>query len=132
MSLVEILLTIIVQVLFCLGFRTLLSDGQIFHFIRKPFEFEDSKLMNFLKERLRRRVLISTDNAYQTKKHYERVSNRISWCLKPFIICVVCFSSVWGGAVFIVLHGLHHLPELIISCISSAFILKFINDKVDW
>jgi hypothetical protein len=36
--------------------------------------------------------------------------------------------------VFISLHGspLSNLPQLIISCISSAFVIKVINDKVDF
>ena len=97
MSLIDIILTIIIQTLFCLGLRTLLSDGQILYFIRKPFE---------------------------NKKHP-------SILLKPIILCVVCFSSVWGGAVFVALHGFLPIP-LVISCVSTAFILKIVNDKMDW
>lgn len=97
MTLLDILLTIAIQVLFCLGLRQLLSEGMILHFIRKPFE---------------------------NKK-------RNHWILKPFILCVVCFSSVWGGSVFIALHGFLPIP-LIISCVSTAFIIRVINDKMDW
>lgn len=103
MSLVEILLTIFIQLLFCLGLRTLMSDGMILYSIRQP----------------------------HAKRKYAKWYDVI---LKPLILCVICFSSVWGGAVFIGLHGLHlaHLPALIITCVSSAFILKIVNDKVDW
>lgn len=104
MSLTDILLTILVQVLFCAGLRVLMSEGQILYFLRRPFEFED-KRAKFPKWLL----FINT----------------------PFVVCVVCFSSVWGGAVFIGLHGLLPIP-LIICCTSTAFILKLINDKVDW
>ena len=131
MTLINILFTIAIQSAFCLGLRTLLSDGQIFHFIRSPFEFEQSKMMNFLKNRLRRRVLITTENAFEHKKKYEKLSNKISIILKPLLLCVICFSSVWGGLVFVVLNGLQPI-ELIICCISSAFIIKVINDKIDW
>lgn len=135
MTLTEILLTILIQVLFCLGLRTILSEGQIFHFIREPFEYDsESKVMNFLKRRLQRKALRGDEGLQQTRRNYVKLSNRISVLMKPFVICVICFSSVWGGAVFIALHGLH-LAEvifLIISCISTAFILKVVNDKVDW
>lgn len=101
MTLVDILLTIGIQVLFCLGLRQLLSDGMILHFIRKPFE------------------------------NKKRLTSFASFVLKPFILCVVCFSSVWGGSVFIALHGFLPIP-LIISCVSTAFIIRVINDKMDW
>ena len=131
MNLHEILLTIIIQTLFCAGLRVLLSDGQIFHFIRKPFEYDpDSKLMNIYRERLRKRVLISTNDAYKLRKHYEKLSNRMSYILKPFILCVICFSSFWGASVFIALHWVRW--EIILCCISTAFILKVLNDKVDF
>jgi len=103
MSLIDILLTIVLIAAFCLGLRTLMSDGQIFHSIRAP----------------------------HAKRKYAKWYDVI---LKPLILCVVCFSSVWGGAVFVALHGLHltTVPELIICCVSSTFIIKVINDKVDW
>lgn len=99
MTLADIILTIIIQVLFCLGFRTLLSDGMILHFIRKPFE---------------------------NTKHYS------NWhiILKPIILCVICFSSFWGGLTFLFIHGVKW--EIIICCISSAFVIKFVNEKIDW
>lgn len=97
MTLIDIILTIIIQSLFCLGFRVLLSEGMILHFLRRPFE--NMKYPNIL--------------------------------LKPILLCVVCFSSFWGGIVFIYMHGLL-LPELFLCCISSAFVIKFVNDKVDW
>lgn len=131
MSLIDILLSTLIITGFCLGFRTIISDGQILHFIRRPFEFEDSKMMNFLKDRLRNKVLSGLENPHATKKKYEKLSNRIAWCLKPFVICVICFSSAWGSTVFLYINGFY-LPEMVISCISSAFILKIINDKVDW
>src|SRR3990167_10622598 len=99
MILYEILITIIIQSLFCLGLRVLFSEGQILHFIRKPFAHADLKPLTL-------------------------------FILKPIVICVICFSSVWGGAVFILLNGFQPV-ELIISCVSTAFILKIVNDKVD-
>lgn len=132
MTLVELLLTIVVQVLFCGGLRVLLSDGQILHFIRKPFEYEEgSKIMNFLRERLRKKVLISANDPQKLRKKYQSVSAKIGVILKPFILCIVCFSSVWGGSVFIALHGFLPIP-LFISCVSTAFILKIINDHVEF
>lgn len=121
MSLIDILLTIAIQSLFCLGVRQLLSEGMIFHFIRKPFQYDRHKeVMNiFLKWGI---------------GYLERDINNskvLNYILKPFILCVVCFSSVWGGAVFVAIHGFLPIP-LVICCISTAFILRFINDKMDW
>lgn len=121
MTLVDILLTIAIQVLFCLGLRQLLSDGMILHFIRKPFQYDHHKeVMN---------VFLKWGIAY--KKEDIKKSKVLHFILKPFILCVVCFSSVWGGSVFIALHGFLPIP-LIISCVSTAFIIRVINDKMDW
>ena len=100
MNLIDILLTIIIIVLFCLGLRTLFCEGMILHFVRKPFENMKSPAWNYI--------------------------------LKPVVLCVVCFASVWGGTVFILLHGFLPVIELIICCVSSAFLIHIINDKMDW
>lgn len=63
---------------------------------------------------------------YENKKR----PGKYDWMLKPFILCVVCFASVWGGGVFVSLHGLHW--EIIICCVSATFIIKVINDKVEF
>lgn len=132
MTLSDILLTIVIQVLFCLGWRVLLSDGQIFHFIRYPFEHEkDSKINNYYRSKLRQYVLSSDKDVYAMRKGYIEKSRKLSLILKPFILCVVCFSSVWGGSVFVAMHGLLPIP-LIICCVCSAFVIKVINDKVDF
>ena len=96
MTLVDIILTIVIQSLFCLGFRTIISEGMILHFIRKPFENMKRPL----------------------------------WILKPILHCVICFASFWGGLVFLFLHGLK--IEIILCCICTSFLLKIVNDKVDW
>ena len=49
----------------------------------------------------------------------------------PLVWCVVCFASFWGGICFITLNGFMW-RELIITCISSTFLIKIINDKMDW
>lgn len=121
MGLLDIILTVIIQVLFCAGVRVLLSEGMLLHFIRKPFQYDHHKeVMNFLLKW----GIAPSDRDYK----YSKV---LHFALKPFLLCVVCFSSVWGGSVFIGLHGLLPVP-LIISCVSTAFILRVINDKVDW
>lgn len=132
MTLAEIILTVLIQSLFCLGWRVVISEGQILYFIRKPFEFEkDSKINNYYRNKLRQYVLQSDENVYAMRKECIEKSRVMSIWLKPFILCVICFSSVWGGAVFVAMHGF--LPiQLIVCCISTAFILKIVNDKVDW
>lgn len=131
MSLVDIILSIVLISLFCLGLRTLFSDGMIFHFLREPFEYDgESKVMNFLRRKLQRRALKGENGIQQVRRDYVKVSDRINYILKPFLICVICFSSFWGGLVFIYLFGMRW--EIILCCVSSAFIIKFINDKVEF
>lgn len=117
MTLPDILWTIIIQTLFCLGFRTLLSEGMILHFIRKPFEIGKYGMLNIFKNKC---------NA----EKYIRIGNNINFILKPILICVICFSSFWGGLVFLFLNGFKW--EILICCISTAFVIRFINDKMDW
>lgn len=131
MTLTQIILTIIVQVLFCLGLKTIMSKGMIFHFIKRPFEYEpDSKTMNFLREIIQRRALAGEEGLLELRREYTKLSKNLSFFLKPILLCVVCFSSFWGGLVFIFLHGFKY--ELIICCISSAFLLQFVNEKIDF
>jgi hypothetical protein len=133
MTLIDIILTTIIISLFCLGLRTVFSDGMIFHFLREPFEYDThSKVMNVFRRKLQRIALSGTDDLTKQRKRYLRLSEKLNIYLKPFLLCVICFSSVWGGSVFIALHGLHFIPELIISCISSAFIIKLISDHVEF
>lgn len=132
MSLLDVLLSTTIITIFCLGFRTILSEGQILHFIRRPFEFEDSKMMNVFKWRMQKRFLSSEEDIIQIKRKYERHSNRLAVILKPLILCVICFSSAWGATIFLSLNGVDFIKELFISCISAAFLIKVINDKVDW
>lgn len=132
MNLLDIILSIIIITLFCLGFRTIISLGQILHFIREPFEYDGkSEVMNFLKRRLQKKALKGVEGLQQIRRDYVKLSNRINWILKPFVICVICFSSAWGATIFLTLNGFYW-RELIICCICSAFIIKIINDKVDW
>ena len=133
MNLIDIILSTIIISMFCLGLRTLFSDGMILHFLREPFEYDShSKVMNLFRRKLQRMALSGVDDLTKQRKRYLRLSEKLNFYLKPFLLCVICFSSVWGGSVFIVLHGLHFIPELIICCISSAFILKLINDHVEF
>lgn len=99
MTLIDILLTTLAIALFCLGIRTLLSDGQILHSIRQPFEN---------KKRLPGWTVM----------------------IKPVILCVVCFPSVWGSLLFVLLHGIQW--QLIPCIISASFLIKAINDKVEF
>lgn len=134
MTLTDILLTIIIQTLFCLGLRVLLSEGQILHFIRRPFEYDDvTKIMNIFTFKYHVRYEGGSDAA-EKMQNYRKKSRIIGWILKPFILCVICFSSVWGGAVFICLHGISLLllPQLIITCVSTAFLIYVIIDYVEF
>lgn len=132
LNMVNILLSTVIITLFCLGWRTVISPGQLLHFLREPFEYEgDSKVINFLKRRLQRRALAGVEGITQLRKDYVKLSNRITWIMKPLVICVICFSSAWGSTIFVTING-WQIREMIIACVSAAFLIKIIHAKVDW
>lgn len=133
MSAITIIIWTVIIALFCLGWRTVISEGQLLHFLREPFEYsEGSKMINFLKRIVQKAALRGETNLIQKKKYYEKLSNRITWFLKPFLLCVICFASAWGVTLFITFNGLAYWREMIVACVSAAFLIKVLNDKIDW
>jgi hypothetical protein len=119
------MITLFFTVAFCLGWRIITDEGNLLYFIRKPFENIPDQL------ELNEELYLSVKNPV--------VKNRIKilklklYFAKPFILCITCFSSIWGTVVYIALNGidLNHVPHLIINCISAAFIQTYIWIKFE-
>lgn len=126
---ITLLLTILITVLFCLGWRIITDEGNLLYFIRKPFEKAlDSYEMN--------------KELYAKFKYSKDVKRRvlflkfIVFISKPFVLCITCFGSLWGAAIYLTLNGISvsQIPYLIINCIAASFIqtyawLKFEKTK---
>ncbi len=113
-------------VAFCLGWRIVTDEGQLLHFIRKPFDTNWNHLETIL------------TRIEHFEKYDKSLVDALKWTLlkhklinyfgKPFVLCITCFASIWGTLVFVSLNGftIHLLPQLIITIISASFIQTFI------
>ncbi len=121
--------TIFCQVFFCLGLNKIMEEGQLLNFLRKPFEAMHDEIET--KEELLKWMTCSSD-ILNGKLRILKLKIKY-YLAKPFVLCITCFASVWGGSVFITLNGIDEalLSFLIISCVSSAFIQTFIYAKTN-
>lgn len=117
---IDLLLTIVITVLFCLGWNIITSEGNLLYFIKKPFsEMLNSLEMNEeLYLRVRKKVIKKRINILKIK----------TFLAKPFVLCITCFGSLWGVVIFVTLNGISikQLPLLIINCIASSFVQTYI------
>ena len=97
------MITLIATVLFCLGWRMVTDEHQIFYFIRKYFYH---------------------------KAHEQKGGENKYWIFigKPLVLCITCLASFWGTIVFVCINGIsvELIPTLIFNCISASFIQTFI------
>lgn len=116
----DLIITILTTVSFCLGWRIITDKGNILYFLRKPFEqMEDNLELNeelYLK--------------FKSPKVFYRIyklKTKIELA-RPFVLCITCMASFWGVLVFISLNGfsLSLLPKLIINSVSASFIQTYI------
>lgn len=121
----QLILTIVLTSLFCLGWSIITDNGNILEWIRKPFEDSIDEI-NQYENRLS--ILEKFDKSnkeligyLKRKIFYNKV---VYYFGKPFVLCITCYSSIWGFSVFVALNGLHlsTIPHIIINCISAAFL----------
>lgn len=112
--------TLFFTVAFCLGWRIVTDEGNLLYFIRKPFENLQDNL----------EMQTELYKSFKSKKVLEKIKllKVKIYLLKPIILCITCFSSVWGAVVFVTLNGFHvnQIPYLIINSISASFIQTYI------
>lgn len=120
------MITLFWIVAFCLGWRIITDEGQLLHFIRKPFD-NNYNAFEQITERLE-----------HFKKFDKSLVAGLKWTLlrhklinyigKPFVLCITCMASIWGTAVFVSLNGftIHLIPQLIITIVSASFIQTLI------
>lgn len=112
--------TLLITVAFCLGWRIITDEGNLLYFIRKPFEDIESKIENT-------ENLLNATQSSHLKKRLKKLKARLYFA-KPFVLCITCFGSLWGAAVYISLNGIDvdHIPNLIINSIAASFIQTYI------
>ena len=120
------MITLFWIVTFCLGWRIITDEGNILYFIRKPFD-DNYKLYETILERIEHFKKYDTSLVKELQlsilKH--KIINYIG---KPFVLCITCFASIWGTAVFVSLNGftIQLIPQLIITIVSASFIQTLI------
>ena len=109
---VSIILTAIISAFVCVGIDILFSDGMALSFVRTPLE-------NWL-ERCENRKQFALDSVpYSNETELDKaltideINRRyafvevIRYMLKPFVLCVYCFSSVYGILTYGAINGLY-------------------------
>jgi len=116
----QFIFTLFCIVFFCLGWRTITSEGQLLYFLRKPFENLQGQIENaeslskcFRNKGIRKQILLMKLKFYMAK---------------PVVLCITCMASVWGVVIFITLNActVTTAPYLIIACVAASFIQTFI------
>lgn len=117
--------TLLITVAFCLGWRIVTDEGQLLYFIKKPFENIPHQL------EANEEIYLSFKNP--TIKNRIKILKIKLYIAKPFIICITCFGSLWGAAVYITLNGfdVNHIPHLIINSVAASFIQTYIWEKYE-
>jgi len=117
--------TLIITVAFCLGWRIITDNRNLLYFVRKPFEDIENQIeMNeALYEKLKSPIIKNRIKVLKTKLYFA----------KPFVLCITCFGSLWGAAVYVALNGIdiNHIPNLIINSIAASFIQTYIWIKFE-
>lgn len=124
MELSQLISTIVITSLFCNGWNIITDKGNVLHFIRKPF---DSAMDNI--DHLEQKINLLSQFK-NNKYHVDYLSkkllfNKVLYYIgKPFVLCITCYSSIWGFSVFVALNGLHidTIPHLIINSVSAAYL----------
>lgn len=122
---IELIYTIAITVAFCLGWRIITDKGNLLYFIRKPFEqmYENLEMNEELYARYKNPAVFN--RIYKLKRKI--------FFAKPFVLCITCFGSLWGAAVFVTLNGISiaQIPYLIINSIAASFIQTYVWVKYE-
>lgn len=124
--------TLLCMIGFCLGLFKIMEEGQLLHFLRKPFEGLQEEIE--MKSELIRHMQKYHKDRELIELQHKITGLKLKYYLsKPLVLCITCFASVWGGSVFVALNGLNEnlLPYLIIACLTSAYIQTAIYVKVN-
>lgn len=139
MELTQLIFTILISSLFCLGWNEITSEGNLLYFIRKPFNviWDAVEPMENKKDLLECNIsnkFINAKEKHNALLEIGQLHKAIIWhklvnfFAKPFIHCVTCYASIWGATVFILLNGfeMYNIKYIIINSIAVAFVNTFI------
>lgn len=121
----QLIYTIFISALFCLGWSFITDKGNILYFLRAPFE---QAIDNIEQYENRLDVVTKFDsNNIKALKYLKRMivlNNLVYYIGKPFVLCITCYSSLWGFSIFVTLNGfsIDTLPLAIINSVSAAFV----------
>jgi hypothetical protein len=125
----QLIYTIIISTLFCLGWNIITEKNNILYFIREPFELAIDNIEQY---KNRKDVLLRFDNNNRKEiKYLNKMIFLNSICYyigKPFVLCITCYGSLWGFSVFVALNGLYldAIPHILINSIAVSFTNTFI------
>lgn len=113
----------LLMAVFCIGVDLSMQQGMIFNPIRERFKCKFDRLDQ-----------INERNIHRGKEARERIKaltdrkRKSLWYLKPTVICVYCFSSFWGSAIFLSTQHIHNvhfslLPFCIFICTGMISII---------
>lgn len=95
--------------LFCVGFKLVTEDGMLLYFLHKPFENLHIDVKNNAKK--------FGKNSRKYKLSY------FKWyVMKPIILCVTCFASVWGSLIWVSIYGFHFPIQWVITIVSASYL----------
>jgi hypothetical protein len=119
----QLLYTILITAIFCNGWNIITDKGNILSFIKKPFE----SAIDNIDEIEAKIELIKKfgDIKLLRRLNVQLYLNKVLYYIgKPFVLCITCYSSIWGFSVFVALNGLHidTIPHLIINSVSAAYL----------
>ena len=129
MDTIQLLLTTLITVLFCLGWNIVTSENNLLYFIRKPFEKAVDNIEVYT-DRLNMLSRFSNDTLHAVSWLKKTIlKNKIIYYIgKPFVLCITCYASIWGLVIYITLNGLsmNAIPFIIINSVSASFLQTFI------
>jgi len=139
MELTQLIFTILISSLFCLGWNIITSEGNLLYFIRKPFNviydstepLENRISLLYMNLQLLKVSCFEKDNTLKEIGNLKRAlmfHKIINFFAKPVIHCITCYGSVWGATVFIALNGfaINNIHYIIINSVAVAFVNTFI------
>lgn len=125
MAITQFIFTLFCTVGFCLGLRIVTDKGQLFYFLRKPFD----KLKDTIEINSQRSASLLQFNPMNAEikklKRNNKIFDVVLYAMKPVLLCVTCLASVWGVTWFIILNDVS--IELIKFMVLNSFIAAFTN-----
>ena len=126
MILVNLYNSLFWTIAFCLGLHKITQEGQLLHFIRKPFFKLNSDLEN-LEDKINNAKSWEPSQLPYLYKKKTKIKLTLFFA-KPLCHCITCMASIWGVSIFIFFNGfsLNLIGYIALNSIAASFIQTFI------